>query len=103
MHSCFIPPACGGPFLVWPAAQLGFLHYRHIRLWATRRRRLSWLGAGHAYGIDTRDRGVIRIAENPLPRCCIALLRIRSEEHTSELQSRPHLVCRLLLEKKKKT
>src|SRR5690554_7498753 len=28
--------------------------------------------------------------------------RYRSEEHTSELQSRPHLVCRLLLEKKKK-
>src|SRR3989442_4602449 len=27
----------------------------------------------------------------------------RSEEHTSELQSRPHLVCRLLLGKKKKT
>src|SRR3989442_5757282 len=26
---------------------------------------------------------------------------VRSEEHTSELQSRPHLVCRLLLEKKK--
>src|SRR5690554_6698103 len=33
-----------------------------------------------------------------------AALRLaeRSEEHTSELQSRPHLVCRLLLEKKKK-
>src|SRR5690554_7414417 len=30
------------------------------------------------------------------------LNRSRSEEHTSELQSRPHLVCRLLLEKKKK-
>src|SRR3989442_11591648 len=30
-----------------------------------------------------------------------AELRPRSEEHTSELQSRPHLVCRLLLEKKK--
>src|SRR5437870_11197785 len=28
--------------------------------------------------------------------------RARSEEHTSELQSRGHLVCRLLLEKKKK-
>src|SRR3989442_2378725 len=27
---------------------------------------------------------------------------VRSEEHTSELQSRPHLVCRLLLEKKKR-
>src|SRR3989442_10264118 len=31
-----------------------------------------------------------------------AELTARSEEHTSELQSRPHLVCRLLLEKKKK-
>src|SRR5580704_19638150 len=31
------------------------------------------------------------------PRCCAA----RSEEHTSELQSPVHLVCRLLLEKKK--
>src|SRR5690625_5784732 len=30
-------------------------------------------------------------------------LGLRSEEHTSELQSRGHLVCRLLLEKKKKT
>src|SRR3712207_7932121 len=29
--------------------------------------------------------------------------RARSEEHTSELQSRQYLVCRLLLEKKKKT
>src|SRR3989442_10699814 len=36
--------------------------------------------------------------------CVLAsrFLRHRSEEHTSELQSRPHLVCRLLLEKKKK-
>src|SRR5690554_7185402 len=31
------------------------------------------------------------------------IILIRSEEHTSELQSRPHLVCRLLLEKKKIT
>src|SRR2546422_3182131 len=35
-------------------------------------------------------------------RQCPNLLK-RSEEHTSELQSRLHLVCRLLLEKKKKT
>src|SRR5436305_7551406 len=34
------------------------------------------------------------------PTVCIAA-DARSEEHTSELQSRPHLVCRLLLEKKK--
>src|SRR5258707_10912210 len=32
----------------------------------------------------------------------LAGFRIRSEEHTSELQSRQYLVCRLLLEKKKK-
>src|SRR3712207_7397092 len=31
----------------------------------------------------------------------VALVRLRSEEHTSELQSRQYLVCRLLLEKKK--
>src|SRR3712207_7249083 len=35
----------------------------------------------------------------PLPR--IKPTRSRSEEHTSELQSRQYLVCRLLLEKKK--
>src|SRR3989449_5993281 len=33
----------------------------------------------------------------------LSALGQRSEEHTSELQSRLHLVCRLLLEKKKKT
>src|SRR3712207_7521620 len=34
---------------------------------------------------------------------CRRLLDLRSEEHTSELQSRQYLVCRLLLEKKKNT
>src|SRR3989442_7937081 len=33
----------------------------------------------------------------------VLLEQQRSEEHTSELQSRPHLVCRLLLEKKKQS
>src|SRR5690554_7281059 len=33
----------------------------------------------------------------------VARTGTRSEEHTSELQSRPHLVCRLLLEKKKRS
>src|SRR3989442_7509642 len=36
-------------------------------------------------------------------RYCHTGVETRSEEHTSELQSRPHLVCRLLLEKKKRT
>ena len=42
--------------------------------------------------------GVNRIVERPM----VIKGQIRSEEHTSELQSRLHLVCRLLLEKKKK-
>src|SRR2546430_3629025 len=43
-------------------------------------------------------------AGNPasLSRLAIALAATRSEEHTSELQSQSNLVCRLLLEKKKK-
>src|SRR5687768_18357965 len=41
---------------------------------------------------ESRVAGVLHAREGP-----------RSEEHTSELQSRLHLVCRLLLEKKKKT
>src|SRR2546422_6586743 len=47
-----------------------------------------------------------RALATKFPAHKIALLEIngqkRSEEHTSELQSRLHLVCRLLLEKKKK-
>src|SRR2546422_3102156 len=40
----------------------------------------------------------------PNRRCCRVLPHPgRSEEHTSELQSRLHLVCRLLLEKKKRS
>src|SRR3712207_8488880 len=42
--------------------------------------------------IDRRNEGLRSRAPTP-----------RSEEHTSELQSRQYLVCRLLLEKKKKT
>src|SRR5947209_12398110 len=36
-------------------------------------------------------------------RCSVRHTLFRSEEHTSELQSRQYLVCRLLLEKKKTT
>src|SRR5258708_15481590 len=44
-----------------------------------------------------------RPGQAPLCACHhIAALRARSEEHTSELQSPDHLVCRLLLEKKKR-
>src|SRR5207253_4347756 len=40
--------------------------------------------------------------ETKVPEDYKAFVSSRSEEHTSELQSRGHLVCRLLLEKKKK-
>src|SRR2546422_5819487 len=48
-----------------------------------------------------RDLGVPRPAWS-LAQLREYLVKTRSEEHTSELQSRLHLVCRLLLEKKKK-
>src|SRR2546429_1185937 len=54
---------------------------------------------GGAHGV-----GEVRLAahhDHREVRCAALELLERSEEHTSELQSRLHLVCRLLLEKKK--
>src|SRR2546422_5154246 len=58
---------------------------------------------------DRARRGTIRRMVRSVPASLIlaergglGARRTRSEEHTSELQSRLHLVCRLLLEKKKK-
>src|SRR5256885_7506739 len=48
------------------------------------------------------SRGGPRRSTRPAPACRRARPRRRSEEHTSELQSPCNLVCRLLLEKKKK-
>src|SRR2546421_5055103 len=59
-----------------------------------------------AAGLDLGHRAVELLGgvlgEVGHPEVCDLVLR-RSEEHTSELQSRSDLVCRLLLEKKKKT
>src|SRR3989442_6169182 len=44
--------------------------------------------------------GAARSSASLALKCLPCCSRLRSEEHTSELQSRPHLVCRLLLEKK---
>src|SRR3989449_2392900 len=45
---------------------------------------------------------ITRLGPHPFSlRGIVPILTARSEEHTSELQSRLHLVCRLLLEKKK--
>src|SRR2546430_10577460 len=55
-------------------------------------------------GRDRRAPGPTRgLAEADQARGDHVLHGLRSEEHTSELQSQSNLVCRLLLEKKKKT
>src|SRR5437899_7383222 len=56
---------------------------------ALRRNPVSTLRSGYAF--DASLKGIV------------TRFSVRSEEHTSELQSLRHLVCRLLLEKKKKT
>src|SRR5690349_22634325 len=65
--------------------------------------------AGAGGGRDDRAGPVVPVAnvdQNPRPvhldLAAEVVLDARSEEHTSELQSRRDLVCRLLLEKKKK-
>src|SRR5258707_7239377 len=52
-------------------------------------------------GVIFRETTTIGIRSYDVERDCLERETIRSEEHTSELQSRQYLVCRLLLEKKK--
>src|SRR5437870_6969818 len=76
------------------------------RLWS---RRAFLVATRHwCWTIPTPDRSARRRRRGSTPRGPRHAARgpsgmARSEEHTSELQSRGHLVCRLLLEKKKKT
>src|SRR5947208_11931817 len=63
------------------------------------RRREPPAHAGHT-GADAPVAGQPAASRS---RSATRAVRVRSEEHTSELQSPDHLVCRLLLEKKKKT
>src|SRR3712207_8034509 len=60
--------------------------------------------AGHDLGADADDAALVEVGQDLLGDVRDVpgdLLGARSEEHTSELQSRQYLVCRLLLEKKK--
>src|SRR3712207_7151003 len=80
----------------------------HDALPISRHSRRRGVGRHRVVGISRRRRR--RCAQKPTRRCRHRSLRSaarcrlsrRSEEHTSELQSRQYLVCRLLLEKKKK-
>src|SRR5690606_39279904 len=56
-------------------------------------------------GVERTDTGTVKVIRGPLEgevhraRLRVVRQQLRSEEHTSELQSRENLVCRLLLEK----
>src|SRR5436190_4256136 len=53
--------------------------------------------------LEIRTRAAYAVGINDHARVAVGNVLARSEEHTSELQSHSDLVCRLLLEKKKKT
>src|SRR5690625_1547226 len=90
-------------------------HTIDLRAWTTCHtpRRNPWHIHSRALGLRLRRRRAYQALHRPLPphqrtrefllypRFCSRKTLVRSEEHTSELQSRGHLVCRLLLEKKK--
>src|SRR5690348_18117858 len=57
---------------------------------------------GHGRAFDLRRRCFLLLQQKKRSAKDQRRARPRSEEHTSELQSPVHLVCRLLLEKKKK-
>src|SRR5689334_23935212 len=67
-------------------------------------RRVNMCGAEHGLDLRYDKTSVARWLRGQQPRGrAPAIIAERSEEHTSELQSQFHLVCRLLLEKKKNT
>src|SRR5690625_6705148 len=70
--------------------------HRYLHSFPTRRSSDLGGGVGDPGGADAPRCGNRSEPLGPV------LASVRSEEHTSELQSRGHLVCRLLLEKKKK-
>src|SRR2546427_9066430 len=64
--------------------------------------RVQW--RGYSMALQITPAGLFNVApEGAQPDLLLEVTETRSEEHTSELQSQSNLVCRLLLEKKKKT
>src|SRR3989442_10089039 len=82
-----------------------FRSQQHRRLIdeGARERDALLLAAGELVRKPPADAGQLDQGQHPIHALGDLRRRppLRSEEHTSELQSRPHLVCRLLLEKKK--
>src|SRR5689334_24093304 len=86
--------------------------FRSVRVRGTDRRENRVRGSAHGVGagegsadVGGADQGGAHHGQEPQPGggAVDGRADLRSEEHTSELQSQFHLVCRLLLEKKKTT
>src|SRR5690625_6545220 len=86
-----------------------FAGVRSMRVSVYARNLLLWTKAGigidpeRAFQTQTSNQGDTRMMFRQGAELQNVIPFTRSEEHTSELQSRGHLVCRLLLEKKKQT
>src|SRR5690554_7039233 len=93
---CFLSSAINSPPLL--AALINFKSSTSAASWF-----LCWVSSAAIISASVKP---LRTCQYSATNCCCRLEKrvstSRSEEHTSELQSRPHLVCRLLLEKKKK-
>src|SRR5690554_2838261 len=70
-----------------------FVHRENFRNWKNRSKKMIVISSQK----NSDDVFIIKVF--PKIRENYSIHHLRSEEHTSELQSRPHLVCRLLLEK----
>src|SRR5207244_6379747 len=87
-------------FLYWPIT-LVMASQERRRFWMARSS--AWMSAGILDSMDctlVTKSGTDSCAASDIP-ITVDISNVRSEEHTSELQSPDHLVCRLLLEKKK--
>src|SRR2546429_4547790 len=88
-------------FSVFYHCCLVFLYFFFFFFNDTATTEIYTLSLHDALPISTGEGGECRKGTLLASVCICAIARSRSEEHTSELQSRLHLVCRLLLEKKK--
>src|SRR5690348_8126155 len=82
----------------------GYAEYATASIWARKPESVSWLDAAALPSSAEAAAGVLRQLDVTSGETLLLFGGggSRSEEHTSELQSPVHLVCRLLLEKKKK-
>src|SRR3712207_7941651 len=78
--------------------------FPYTTLFRSLRRRARWrpIPPQRRLAVGCDSGGVTELARSPETQHPLGARTTRSEEHTSELQSRQYLVCRLLLEKKKK-